>query len=324
MTSRARLVLSNHRQESVELARQLMMQHDTVILEEAPEEGFEEMLAGRISTDSYLESLDMEYPDFSRAMCRMLRGFYGSGKKIYQIEPFMENLIEIHRRFADGWRPEDLESGTVMHWVYLAERSATGALIRFYETSLQADFDATVEAVKRFARADAARFDLRNRLRSEAIAAVLSGGGDFYIEAGQIHYPLWRELKNRLPASYQLKVTFLMADAVRQMNYRGHLYGPGDILTLLYRFHPHKRLPSEDILAARALIYVKLILKDEIPPVKEQYPHTRDEIEVAEITKQLSYDDCRHLYPLIFRSPVAEARQKVQNYIDHDLIGRCA
>jgi hypothetical protein len=161
MTSRARLVLSNHRQESVELARQLMMQHDTVILEEAPEEGFEEMLTGRISTDSYLESLDMEYPDFSRAMCRMLRGFYGSGKKIYQIEPFMENLIEIHRRFADGWRPEDLESGTVMHWVYLAERSATGALIRFYETSLQADFDATVEAVKRFARADAARFDLK-------------------------------------------------------------------------------------------------------------------------------------------------------------------
>jgi hypothetical protein len=196
------------------------------ILEEAPEEGFEEMQAGRISIDSYLESLDIEYPDFSRAMCRMLRGFYGSGKKIYQIEPFMENLIEIHLR-----------------------------------------------------------------------------------------YPLWRELKNRLPASYQLKVTFLMADAVRQMNYGGHLYGPGDILTLLYRFHPHKRLPSEDILAARALIYVKLILKDEIPPVKEQYPHTRDEIEVAEITKQLSYGDCRHLYPLILHSPIAEARQNVQNYL---------
>lgn len=107
-----------------------------------------------------------------------------------------------------------------------------------------------------------------------------------------------------------------MADAARQMNYRGHLYGPGDILTLLYRFHANKRIPGEDILAARALIHVKLIFKDEIPPVKELDPHTRDEIEVAEITKQLSYDDCRHLYPLILRSPVAEARQIVKNYLE--------
>ena len=30
-----------------------MMHHDTIILEEAPQKGFEEMLAGRISIDSY-------------------------------------------------------------------------------------------------------------------------------------------------------------------------------------------------------------------------------------------------------------------------------
>lgn len=316
MISRATLVLSNHRQESVAPAEQLMMRHDTVILEEAPEEGFAQMIAGRMSIDAYLETLDVEYPEFNRAMCRIIRGLHAMGKKIYQVEPFMENLIEIHRRFSDGEGPEDLEKGTTIHAVYLAERAATAPLIDFYKLSLRGNFDALVEAVKRFARADADRFRLRDSLRAEAITLLLGAAGNFYIEAGQIHYPLWRELKNALPAGYPLKVTFLMTDAVRQMNYRGHLYGPGDILTLLYRFHPEKFLYGEDVLAARSLIYIKLIAKDEIAPIKELYPHTRDELEVAAMTKQLSYGDCRYLYPLIQRSAVAEARQTVRHYLD--------
>lgn len=317
MTSRATVVLSNHRQEAVEPAKQLMMRHDTVILEEPPEEGFEQMLSDRISIESYLEALDMEYPKFSYAMSQMLRGLHSSGKKIYQVEPFMENLIEIHMLFADGGRPEDLEEGTAMHSVYLAERAATGALIDFYKLSLSADFDEIVEGVKRFARADADRFCLRDRMRAEAIAPILATDGDFYIEAGQIHFPLWLELINAIPSDCLLKVKFLMSDAVRQMNYRrGNLYGPGDILTLLYRFHPDKPIAKENILAARALIYAMLIIKDEIPPIKEPYPHTRDEVEVGEITKQLSYDDCRYLYPLIHRSSTAEARQVVWEYLN--------
>ena len=37
----------------------------------------------------------------------------------------MENLIEIHRRFSNEEGTEDLEKGTTIHAVYLAERAAT-------------------------------------------------------------------------------------------------------------------------------------------------------------------------------------------------------
>ncbi len=37
--------------------------------------------------------------------------------------------------------------------------------------------------------------------------------------------------------------------------------------------------PMEDLLAAQALIYNKLIHKNETTPMKEPYPHIRDELE---------------------------------------------
>ena len=86
------------------------------------------------------------------------------------------------------------------------------------------------------------------------MADVIKAPGSTYIEAGPIHYPIWQDLRQRLPTGYPLRVHFLMAGAVRSMGYRGHLYGPGDLLTLHYRFHPQRRFQEEDLLAARAII----------------------------------------------------------------------
>ncbi len=315
MTSIATLVLANHRPETIPAAQRLMARHDAVILEEPPDPQFLPMLNGQVPIDAYLETQDLEYPEFSRRMAEVLRKRHRVGTRLYQIEPFIDHLLAIHERFADGEEPSDLSVGTAQHRVYMAEREATAALIDFYAVSTSGTFEATVEAVKRFARSDADRFALRDWMRASAMADVITAHGHTYIEAGQIHFPLRHELRRRLPAGYRLRVHFLMADAVRSMGYRGHLYGPGDLLTLHYRFHPQRRFQEEDLLAARALVYSKLIAKDEIIETDEPYPHTRDELEVGAVTARLSMVDCHRLYPPIRRASTTTAREIVQHYL---------
>jgi hypothetical protein len=292
-----------------------MSRHDAVILEEPPDPSFVSMLSRRLGIDDYLETLDLEYPEFGRLMCSALRELHHDGKRLYQIDPFMEILIQIHDGFADGGSPSDLAPGSDIHRVYLVEREATAALIGFYSTSVQGTFKDTVAAVKRFSRADARRLALRDRMRADAISGVMAEGGNFYIEAGPIHYPLWRELKERLPPEATLAVKFLMADTVRDMGLRGHLYGPGDLLTLLHRFHPHRSSLREDLLAARALVYNKLIAKEEITDGAKPYPHIRDELMASGTVRGLSLSDCRRLFPLICRASTATARETVRRYL---------
>ncbi len=315
MTSRATLVLANHRPETIPAAQRLMARHDAVILEEPPDPQFMSMLDGQVPIDTYLETQDLEYPEFSRRMAGVLRECHRAGTRLYQIEPFIDHLLAIHERFAGGDGPSDLPTGTALHRVYLAEREATAALIDFYSVSTGGPLAATIEAVKRFARSDAHRFALRDRMRAAAMADVLTAHGYTYIEAGLIHFPLWQELRRRLPTGYPLRVHFLMTDAVRSMGYRSHLYGPGDLLTLHYRFHPQRRFQEEDLLAARALIYSKLIAKEEIVDADEPYPHTRDELEVSAMTARLTLADCGRLYPPIRRASTTTAREMVRHYL---------
>lgn len=315
MTGQATLVLANHRPETVAAAQRLMARHDAVILEEPVDPRFLPMLTGQVAIDTYLEAQDVEYPEFSRRMAVVLRERHRAGTRLYQIEPFVDHLLAIHERFASGESPSDLPTGTAIHRVYLAEREATAALIDFYTVSTSGSLADTIEAVKRFARSDAQRFALRDRMRAAAMVDVIEACDRTYIEAGPIHFPLWHELRRRLPSGYPLRVHFLMADAVRSMGYRSHLYGPGDILTLHYRFHPGRQFQAEDLLAARALVYSKLIAKEEMVDADAPYPHTRDELEVGAMTARLSLTDCRRLYPPIRRASTSTAREMVQHYL---------
>ncbi len=317
MTTFATLVLANHRPETIPLARRLMAVHDTILLEEPPDKGFEPMLDGKITIDAYLEDQELEYPQFSRRMMRLLRDRCQAGTRLVQVEPFIELLLSIHDRFANGESPQDLPADTDLCRVYRAEHLATKALLDFYAAAGSDGFDTTVNAVKRFARADARRFALRDQMRAEAMVVLLREPGKTYIEAGQIHYPLWHELRRRLPTGFPLRVHFLMTAVVRKLGYRRHLFGPGDLLTLHYRFHPQGRAQNENLFAARALIYNKLILKEEIADDADTYPHTRDELEVGSVTDQLSLDDCRRLYTLVRRASTADSREIVKRHLGH-------
>jgi len=147
MTSRATLVLSNHRPETVHPAKELMACHDAVVLEESPEPHFQSMLSGRLSINAYMEDLDLEYPEFSRRMCETLRELHHGGKRLHQVEPFLERLIQIHELFADGGRPSDLKEDAHLQRVYWAERDATAALLHFYKVSVRGTLEETVDAV---------------------------------------------------------------------------------------------------------------------------------------------------------------------------------
>ena len=91
---------SIHRPEMVPPTLELMMQHDAIFLEEPETPGFYEMLRGRMSVEEYLLQADVEYPIFSREMCRNLQHLVHAGKRFFQVEPFLSHLIAAGATFA--------------------------------------------------------------------------------------------------------------------------------------------------------------------------------------------------------------------------------
>jgi hypothetical protein len=304
--------LSLHRPEMIPLISEAMRGHGAVFLEEPPAPGFDQMLRGELSIDDYLLPIDVEYPLFSRKMCDLLQDLYAQGKAIRQVEPFVESLVSIHEFFAEGHKPEDLDKNSVHFYVYRAERAATGALLAYYQTVGTGTFEKAIEAIIRFARADAARFRLRDSLRAQALVSLVQDYPSSYIESGLIHYQLWRLLRDRLPSHVRVQPLFLADAALKSMGAKGHLYGPGDQLTLLYIFHPTISQPEwERLFAARSMIYSKILEKQESDEEGEKFPHLRDELACIQAVRQLSIDGCRHLFPLIRRASSSEARQLV-------------
>jgi len=319
---KATIALAEHRPETVSHAAALMREHEAVFLEEPPDALFARMLAGDLAVDEYVMTLDTEYPEFSHSMCIVLRKLHREGISIYQVEPYLEHLVSIHEFFSSGGAPDGLDPHIPQYQVYLREKEATAALLDFYRTATDGTFQQTVEAVKRFARIDSRRFVFRDRLRAEALAPMIQRYSKSYIEAGQIHFILMRMLRQTLGDTVAVKGRFLMDPVVRTLGISRHLFGPGDILTLRYMLRPDIPDPLEDLLAARALIYNKMIRKEETAPSKEAYPHVRDELEVIEIVKQLTFAECAGLFPVLRRLKTEEARTVVAQHLS--LSGRNA
>ena len=143
--------------------------HDAIFLEEPPTPGFDSLLNKTLAIEEYLLSVDMDFPEFSRQTCALLQTLHEKQKKIFQVEPFLETLAGIHELFADGGAPSDLDRDSEQFIVYQAEKKATGALVQYYRTVIKGSFEETIETVKTFARADAARFLLRDSLRAKAL-----------------------------------------------------------------------------------------------------------------------------------------------------------
>ena len=312
---RATIGFSIHRPEMIPLTAALLRCHDAIFLEEPPVPEFRQMLEGAFSIDDYLLLVDVEYPEFSRSMCRLLRELHQNGKNILQVEPFLQNLLEIHAFFSQGHHPKELRPESIQQQVYLAERDATKALLNYYQIVIDASFEAAIKAIIGFARFDAARFRLRDRLRAQTLANQITPYASAFIEAGAMHYSLYPLLRHRLPKKVQIKPIFLAHKVLKTLGQKGHLFGPGDQLTLTYIFHPDIRgTQREALLAGRSLIYTKLIEKEELSADLKTFPHVRNERACIQTVNLLTLDDCGRLFPLIRRLKTAHARQLVEDY----------
>jgi hypothetical protein len=305
---------SSHHAEALPFARYHMEQHQLIVLEDPPSPHFADMLRGRLSVDDYIMELDSAFPRFERLMCGVLRELYDQGVQIMQVEPYLERLLRIHQFLAEGKTPEDVVRDPLLEEVYLAEKGATGTLLHYYAQSLKAPFEEVVEAVKGFAMADAARLKLRQRLRSEGIKSLVTDDVDIYVEAGYIHFPLHLYLRRDLRQSQRIRIVYLLAPMVRKMEGRRRNLGPGDILTLLYILHG--RVPKEraNLLAARSLIYVKLLQKEELIPGSSDAPHCEDIANVNRIVDRLGLHECRLLFDQIRLAKRERALELVSAY----------
>lgn len=314
-TCRVRILLASHRPENLPLLESEMSRQEAVFLEEAAATDFFDMLEERVGIETYLAARDEEYPAFSRGFCSLLRRLHRDGVALFQVDPFVDELLAIHEFFAGGKTPADLPAETDRRRVYEAERRATGALLDFYKASLSGTFKETVSAVKRFARADAERFRLRDEMRAQALALGVTGYRSSGVEAGDIHLWLGSRLRRHLKGIARVQPVHLLREQHLAMGARRRNLGPGDILTIVYLFHPRASGPRLDLLAAKSLVYVKLLEKEERMPGVEPFPHLVDELETSQIVDRLTYEDCQRLYPLIRRADTAGARGIVRRYL---------
>lgn len=294
--TRLTIAYANHRPETLPLSQPIMEAHEQIILEEPPHPLFTEMVGGKISTEEYLYDQDIEYPAFSHQQCDLLRSLFKAEKELRQIEPYLNYLIEVQDFFAEGSGPDDLDRSSVHFQVYLREKEATRTLIEYYQAVRGDDFGLLIESIKQFARADAERFELRDRLRAKAIVSCLDGQNSICVEAGPMHLLLFHQLRRLMPPGWSIKPVFVEHQGLKALGLREGLYGPGDRLTVHYLFN--RTLPVElaDLLCARTLVFMKIVHKEEFADQQDPYPHLRDEGRAMALVNQLSFSLCQKLF----------------------------
>jgi len=309
------IALSTHRLESLPYAREAMSRHQAIVLEEPPSPTLSRVLQGAAAVEEYLWELDAEFPEFSRQQLAILQGLWQEGRTILQVEPYLERLLAIHELFAQEVSPDEVRSREELREVYDVEREATAALLRFYEVSLPAPFPEVVAAVQEFARRDAARFRVRDAMRAQALAALAGKFETIYVETGHMHLSLPGELRRALNGRGKVRPHFLLGAVARQRRRRPRVFGPGDELTFAYLFKRPIAPKTEQLLAARSLIYIKLLGKEELPDKTSPTPHLDEELALSALVCQLSYADCAELYPLLKQAPLAQAKNLVSRFL---------
>jgi len=300
MHAEIHLVYSSHRPETIGLTTHLMEDSDLIILEEPPHPDFTKMLCASIPIDDFLLEQDIEYPEFSFQQYSLLQQLSSAGKTILQVEPFLQHLLEIHMFFAAGHSPQELDRGSLLYQIYSAEHNATARLIHFYQSSTRDEFDQIVIAVNEFAQADAERLRLRDTLRAEKILSVLANmKKKTFIEAGPIHFYLEQLLCRNHRETANLTITNVDQKALRKLGTSGNLFSPGDELTLYHQMQNSNQSSQTKLLAARALIYNKIVCKEEITESTSLYPHVQNEYESIRFANTLSYKDCEKVFSAI-------------------------
>ena len=294
------------RPETAPFAARAMAGHDLVVLEEPRTPGFEEMLAGDLDVDEYLMLTDFEFPEYAKAQCRTLQSLHAAGAAVLQLHPWMDELVGIHEFFAAGNGPGDIPTGGRPWAVYSRERDWSAKLLAFYKAAGKRDFDAILEAVNDFAMADAAKISDMDKDRAAAVADVLPRSGRAYVECGSIHHDMVGFMLLALGRG-RVRTVHLMEEVCLARYGRRRLIPPGDVLTFRHLLEAPRDPAKERILAARAVVYNRLMEKDETFESASDYPHMDAEATVLQIVGGLGLEQCRELFGRIRHLGVRES-----------------
>jgi hypothetical protein len=275
------------------------------------------MLRGEMAIEAYLLQVDASFPLFAKSLCVELRQLFAQGKHIVQVEPYLDRLVQIHELFANDKTPEYVLSLDGLRDVYLAEKEATGALITFYSLSMKEEFRAVIDSVKAFAQKDAHRIRMRDVMRAAAIAELAATGQRLFVEAGYIHYGLYHFLSKQIGQHLKVQSVFLLQPVIDTLQAKRRNIGPGDVLTLLYVLHGTIAAAQADLLAARSLIAVQLVAKEELQP-DHTFPHCEDDAMVNALVSSLDFQQCRHLYQRIRGVPRSTAIRLARQFVDDE------
>ncbi len=310
---------SAHRLETIPFYEKLFAKSDIIILEDAPHPLFPSLLLGQLTPEQYVQSLETDFPRFLTAQYKLLQAVYKKGKKIVQIDPYIERLLQMYQLLEEGKTPEEISQLSLYQEIYACEHEASGRLLDYYQATM-GEFEGAIKAVQVFAQADAKRIALRDKMRAQSIASYLENkAGRVFVEAGYIHLFLSRYLRQALPSEWQIKAGYLLAKPAREIAQQvlgrplPHPFVPGDILTFWYIGGKKVNPQRANLLAARVLIYNKLISTEELEPTKENpFPHLLQEFKIKAMLRRLSYDDCARLYELVKVLPPARVWQLVE------------
>ena len=307
------LCYSTHRPETLSLSARLMQDHELVILEEPRHDEFSGVLKGYISLHDHLLELDSGYPDFTLEQYTILRRLYKAGLDIRQTEPYLEHLLSLQYFLADDHNPDEIEENTVTHSVYTAEKNATGTLIDYYNAVRGDDFALVLESMNNFAKADAARFILRDTLRCEQLITHLDKN-KIFVEAGSIHIALYSLLRQKLPRNWNITIHSIDQEIIHLLNLKGSVFSPGDELTIDYMLNRRVSKKRWQELCSRALIYSKIIPKDEALSDERTFPHTRVEVNTINVVNRLSMTDCSEIFKRLKPLSTDDAALAVREY----------
>jgi hypothetical protein len=117
---------------------------------------------------------------------------------------------------------------------------------------------------------------------------------------------------------FRVQPVFLDRTALPLSNPHHHTYSPGDQLTLAYVFHPGLFNDRwESLMAARSMVYSKIVRKEENFSDSTAFFHLTDEIDCIRAVRMLSLRDCRILYPLIRHAGTTKARDAVADHVSN-------
>jgi hypothetical protein len=107
-----------------------------------------------------------------------------------------------------------------------------------------------------------------------------------------------------------------MEPVVKKLTGKAQVLAPGDILTEQYISRKKKDEDFETLLAARSLLYIQLLEKEEMIPSRSgKTPHIKDEIRATELVNRLSFVQCEELYKKIRFRNRKQALEIIQDYL---------